>query len=74
MLPPSFGDQVAGKAVRAGGGEWKMVFFPKGFTDADYASVYCTSVSCELDEGDPNNPDKITSRAFASVKVKSCLV
>jgi hypothetical protein len=47
-----------------------MVFFPKGFTDADYASVYCTSVSCELDEGDPNNPDKITSRAFASVKVK----
>jgi hypothetical protein len=51
-----------------------MVFFPKGFTDADYASVYCTSVSCELDEGDPNNPDKITSRAFASVKVKSCRV
>ena len=27
-----------------------MVYFPKGFTDADYASVYVTNVACDMDE------------------------
>eukprot|EP00282_Hemiselmis_andersenii_P029294 CAMPEP_0169469784 /NCGR_PEP_ID=MMETSP1042-20121227/23664_1 /TAXON_ID=464988 /ORGANISM="Hemiselmis andersenii, Strain CCMP1180" /LENGTH=157 /DNA_ID=CAMNT_0009583283 /DNA_START=144 /DNA_END=613 /DNA_ORIENTATION=- len=69
VKPLSFGDPVYSKPVRAGGSEWKMVYFPKGFTDPDYASVYATSIKCELDEGDPQNPDRITERAFATVKV-----
>jgi len=44
----------------------------QGFTDPDYASLYITSNDCEMDEGDADNPDKITTQAFASIKV--CIV
>ena len=30
--------------------KWKVVYFPKGFTDADYASVYITNTACDMDE------------------------
>jgi len=43
----------------------------QGFTDPDYASMYITSNDCEMDEGDADNPDRITTQAFASIKVRA---
>jgi len=65
----SFGDSIKSSEIKAGGKSWKVVYFPKGFTDPDYASAYITNIDCELDEGDAENPDKITSCAFATITV-----
>ena len=46
----SFGDSIASRPVQAGEDKWKVVYFPKGFTDPDYASVYITNVACDMDE------------------------
>eukprot|EP00802_Teleaulax_amphioxeia_P003602 Tamp_03605.p1 GENE.Tamp_03605~~Tamp_03605.p1 ORF type:complete len:928 (+),score=215.99 Tamp_03605:206-2989(+) len=65
----SFGDSLASKPVQAGQDKWKVVYFPKGFTDADYASVYITNVACDMDEGDADNPDKLTTKSFGTVQL-----
>ena len=66
----SFGECIASKPVPIGGNKWKVVYFPKGFTDPDYASVYICNVDCDMDEGDADDADKITTLAFATVQVK----
>mmetsp|Transcript_42211 Transcript_42211/g.99025 ORF Transcript_42211/g.99025 Transcript_42211/m.99025 type:complete len:894 (+) Transcript_42211:165-2846(+) len=65
----SFGDSIKSSTIKSGGQLWKVVYFPKGFTDPDYASLYVTNVDCELDEGDAENPDRITTQAFATIAV-----
>jgi len=65
----SFGESISSKPVPIGGNKWKVVYFPKGFTDPDYASVYVCNVDCDMDEGDADDADKITSKAFATVQV-----
>ena len=65
----SFGDSIASKPVHAGQDKWKVVYFPKGFTNPDYASVYVTNVTCDMDEGDADNPDRITSKSFGTVQL-----
>eukprot|EP00277_Geminigera_cryophila_P043733 CAMPEP_0173083324 /NCGR_PEP_ID=MMETSP1102-20130122/19305_1 /TAXON_ID=49646 /ORGANISM="Geminigera sp., Strain Caron Lab Isolate" /LENGTH=1085 /DNA_ID=CAMNT_0013960083 /DNA_START=111 /DNA_END=3368 /DNA_ORIENTATION=- len=68
----SFGECVKSPVVRVGEKSfWQARYFPKGFTDPDYASIYVTSIDCELKGPDGEDPTKITESAFATVTVKA---
>ncbi len=45
----SFGESVKSPTVRVGEkSKWQVRYFPKGFTNPDWASIYVTSIDCEL--------------------------
>ena len=68
--PPSFGQCVTSPIVRVGEkSNWKANYFPKGFTDPDYASLYVTNFDCENKGVDKQEPTKVTVSAFATVNV-----
>ncbi|EKX49864.1 hypothetical protein GUITHDRAFT_135563 [Guillardia theta CCMP2712] len=66
----SFGQCVTSPIVRVGEkSNWKANYFPKGFTDPDYASLYVTNFDCENKGVDKQEPTKVTVSAFATVNV-----
>ena len=68
----NFGTCIKSPVVRVGERSfWQARYFPKGFTDPDWASVYVTSIDCELKGVDGEDPTKITQSAFATVTVSA---
>eukprot|EP00961_Rhodomonas_salina_P291439 3932009-Rhodomonas_salina.2 len=65
-----FGEPVVtSKLIPAGNNSWKVSLFPKGYIDADWASLYVTCNEAEMAGSNSEGPQRITQMSFASIKI-----